>query len=547
MDKNSVRPMRVKKAQWQWLWSFLSEYKSWIFGITFGFFVLTIIEISIPILAKNHLSQTLGMLDLTEWRLLFKVLLLLLVAYAITSFLSHYAEKFLVTRFMNTLRSMHYIKLLRKKRTPATPDIARFFNNVTYHFGLLQMGISSALAPFIRWTFLTFLLLITAAFINQTMLALVIIGTLFGIILMTIGHLIAKKHVSQNQTLYNKLMLHAGNSLMSDQSHNDVSAQQQRFDEFWRITKIDEFWRVRRMLTIEMSQSLLFLIITLGAAGGAYILLTMPWLTEQVDGQKILLGIMTAFLLHQLYRSLRIGLYAFPLYLGLVLCLPENTQASKPRSHTKHPKKLVFRSQKIMLPGIKRMDAEVEIIAGKKYYIHADNSMLERSIEELLTGNLSNGDRNKWKVVVDGKRQKFAHWITRNNYCISILPRLQGSETVLEFLSGGNINDIETITKYAEKLQIWRNVFPRFFENVSIWQKEVGRLMPHEQVIIQMCKALIHPPFMVVLQPNLYPQNIEIKKALEIFEQNSSTTSIVQIGGEKMQNLTEISLKKGEE
>ena len=186
-----------------------------------------------------------------------------LLAFAFSRFLEIYLEKWLLIEWANRLRRSWYGKALIGTGDADSFGLSRLMTKITYHFGLLQMGLKNAFFCIPKLVVGPIALIVAAFFISWPLLVFVCGSILTGLFLIWIGNYLAKNYVSQDQTLYSRMLLEIQSTVGNRLTHRQQGNIAELVESFDELVQLDSHFRLRRELWVRFSPQVVFLILSL--------------------------------------------------------------------------------------------------------------------------------------------------------------------------------------------------------------------------------------------------------------------------------------------
>jgi ABC-type transport system involved in cytochrome bd biosynthesis fused ATPase/permease subunit len=538
--KQDLRPLLINKVQRQHIRTFISK-NSGLLKMALGLlFVHTLIEIFIPLISDFYIKKYAYFLEIDKLIYAISGLALLLAGYLVISFYSIKAEKSFILYFLNDLRHKWFALYLNKpKRNLKGSDKGKLFTKISYHFSLLQIGISNSIFPAFNWLFLSVGLIVSSFILQTNLLIVVLISLPLSIFVGFIGYVISKYYVSQDQTLYSKILRFVNDSLEEFDSVKVNRKEIEVLKKFDKMVDLDTYFRIRRDLWLKYGGKIMFVMISLAVAGLYLFEIYHPFLQAESSAQYVVFGIFFALIIKLFYLSLRIGLFSYPAILGTALCVPD-TMVSDPSKKEKklEVKTLILKSTKVKLARAAEYSKNVEFqfTEGDRVLIQGKAGSGKSTIAEVLSGQISPSRARAWGFKFNGARLLYSKWhkICRSVYYISSSYRTE--QTLLHNFSTSdeNILDERTMQKLIDVFQY------KHFKFLLDNGRAIGRTVdknsfsPVEMMLMQMAYALhTKPPILIIDNLWLDIDDVRINESLQMLSESLPKTIIVCLANKK--------------
>ena len=500
--KQTVRPIVIEKAQKQYLKRFYKKYQDLIILVFLLIFWIVLFETGIPILIDIYVRHYANLLEHQKLYIAFGAVVVFLMAYGLVSFSGIKYEKSLVIALLNDLRHKWFSHYLKRPLFFLKHDQkANLLSKVTYHFSLLQMGISNTLFSLAHWALLTFGVLIISFFLNSTLFVLAALMVPVNFLIAFLGYMVSKYYVSQDQTMYSKILRYMSQMLDEFPLIKLKQSEASVLRYFDRMVDIDSYFRVRRELWMKFGYSILFFFIALFGAGVYILEIYYPFLEIEYSGQAVVYGIIFALIIKLLYLSLRVGLFSFPLKLGLALSIPTFSSESRLPPLNSFTR-ICFRSAKVKLKKdtyLKNVDFCFK--RGGRILFHGGKNSGKSKLARILSGSMDNKTGKPWLVIVDKKRYSYNNWKRRMTGIAFIHPEFHTDETALEILTEKPKEEVsalemETIIRSLQPYEILEFIF----ENKALGQKlRNSSFTLVQKTLLQLAHCLLRKPDLVII------------------------------------------------
>jgi ABC-type multidrug transport system fused ATPase/permease subunit len=533
--KQSIRPLKIEEEQKVHIKFFWRKNKKMFWKVVILSALAIFLQLLMPLFTNFYIKKYSFLLEINKLTYSLLVLLLILIVYLIVSYLSIKYESTLFIYFLNYLRRKWFSLYLNKNIfSLKSEDKSKVIAKISYHFSLLQMGISNSLFSLIPWLLLSSGLLIFSFFISSSLLLIVIISILVNLLIIFLAYVIAKYYVSQHQTLYSKILVFLGNSLNEFDLIKLNKREKKSLDQLDELVEIDSYFRIRRNLLMKYGNKIIFsLVIFMGAL--VYLIeIYHPFLKIENSAQYLVYAMFFSLIIKLSYLSLKIGLFSFPLKLGAVLCIPQEKSFLK--SESKKELKIweiKFKSKRYKLKNGKCFrNLDYNFKSGERILFFGPEGCAKSSLGIVFSGNANFTDGRSWVLKINQERFLYRQWqkiFKVDTYLIH--PNFQTEDSILSILMGEDFSlasneDIENVFSLLSKYPVLDFVNQH---NKSIVQN-VNKLKFSftDKALIQMAHALLNPPSVLVID-NVYLDidSDRIKKMISILDENLKDTIII--------------------
>lgn len=534
--KQSIRPLKLDEEQKKHIKFFWKKHKKLFFKVILFSAFSIFLQLSIPFLTNFYIKKYSFFLEINKLIYSLIFLFVILIIYLVLSFLSIKYESTLIINFLNYLRRRWFIFYLNKNIfSLKSKDKSKVIAKISYHFSLLQMGMSNSLFSIIPWIFLNLGLLIGGFLIGPTLLIIVLVSLLVNLLILFLAYIIAKYYVSQHQTLYSKILVFIGDTLNEFDLVKLNKREKKSLNYLDDLVEIDSYFRIRRSLLIKYGNRIIFSLVILVGALVYLIEIYYPFLKIENSGQYLVYGMFFTLIIKLMYLSLRIGLFSFPLKLGAILCIPQEKALLKGLSNPKiNIESINFKSKKARL-GLKNAyikNLEYDFKSGDRILIFGPENSGKSFLSVIFSGNASLELGKPWVLKINKKRFLYRQWqkfFKVNTYLIH--PNFQTEENVLNILMGEDFflasnEDIKNVFNLLSKHSVLNFINQH---NKSIVQN-VNKIKFSfiDRALIQMAHALLNPPAILVID-NIYLDinSDRIKEMISILDKNLKNTIII--------------------
>jgi hypothetical protein len=318
-------------------------------------------------------------------------------------------------------------------------DKGNIFVKVSYHLSLLQLGLNNSLFVFFQWMFFLGGILIVTSLLDTRLFLLSLAFIPVNLFVMGVAYLLSSYYLSKDQTLYSKILRFISDTF---QSFDLVKAQKREKNTIQRLRSmvdIDNYFRIKREVTLRLGNHIIFATLALISIALYLISLYQPLLFTESTLRSVTQVLIYGLHLKLIYLSLRVGLFYFPLKLGLYLCIPPQTKEQKRQSISVDS--LTIKSQKVS-PSLKEKEyqsIELSFQKGKTYHIVYPHHWYNMAH---LCAGLRTSYTQPWTVVLNKKRMSYTHY-TQQSVALSYIHSYRYSrESLFEYLEGDVRNDL---------------------------------------------------------------------------------------------------------
>jgi ABC-type multidrug transport system fused ATPase/permease subunit len=437
--KQEIRPIFLNPFQKEYIRTLLKRH-SRLLKVALGLLLaITAIEIAIPLITNFYIKRYSYYLEIKSLTVSLLVLSIILLIYLALSYFSIRAEKKFSVYIMNDLRRDWFSFYLKKSPLALRGlDKGSFLTKISFHFSLLQMGLSSAFFPIFNIVFLSVGLILSGFLINTTLLVIVLSSLPIVFVIFFAGYIVSKYYISQDQTLYSKMLMYINEVF---ENFDTIKTRQKEFSvlkRFDKMVEIDSFFRIKRDLWLKYGSRIIFILVSSVAAFIYLFEVYYPFLKVENSAEYIVYGIFFSLIIKLFYESLRVGLFSFPMKLGACLSVPNEKIAyvSKPRPYFK-VKKLSIKSKKVRLfsGGEYVKNIEFNFERGGRYLIYGSEGRGKTSLGYLLAGNLKIDLGKPWIFYLNGKRLLYTLWRQYSNNVYFVSPLYKAESTLIEVLT----------------------------------------------------------------------------------------------------------------
>jgi ABC-type multidrug transport system fused ATPase/permease subunit len=507
--KKSIRILSISKIQWQNIKRFIFGHKKTIKLILILISTITLIEVFVPIFLDGFLEKYSYRLNLINFYKSLVVLVLVLIFYLSLYYYNIKFQKKLTLDFINDLRRKWLAIFFNKSISGLKDnDKSRLLVKITYHFSLLQIGLGNCLFLSFQWLFLTCGTIIASVFIDPNLVIISLVGTLINLIVFYLAYVFSVYYVSQDQTLYSKILQYVSDSMNDFYFQKFHHREKIFFNNLDTLVEVDTHLRVQREIMLSLGDRIIFAVLIIVSALSyiAGIYFKFFNFNNALTGAAYFL--IFVLLTRLLYLSLRIGLYYFPLKLGLIISVPDKFVDGKnlnapPISNIR---KIKFQTKKFRfrkdLPYIKNIEYIFE--KGKKYLITGANNSGKSLLANIFAGSTSSSTGKPWVINInDQRRFLYPKWFKNRKEIYYITPHFTSNLNIFEILKNGEFVNENIFDEIQNKLVKYQGLPSLNF--IFNHKKFVDQYINNkcfsfsETAIIQMLYCIIHKPSVVII------------------------------------------------
>ncbi len=500
--RQEVRGLFFENWRFRYLHRFIRQHQRLI---VFSFCLVCLqilIEISAPLLSRFFFYK------ITPWvyaGVSYQVILLLIIVLIFYLTISFFALKFentLLVALLNDLRRRWFRPFLyTDAHLIRNEEKSSLISKITYHFSLIQLGFGQCLVNGIKIILTLTGLIVVVSFYNPRFLLIIFASLPLYLFLVFIGYSLSKYYVSQEQTLFSRII-----QLVDQSIHRLRFLQKQGWEEeilgqFDNLVDLDSYFRVRRYLWLQYGGKVIFSLVIF--TGALVYLAHFPFenLLRSVNPDMIGTGLILGILIKLLYNSLHVGLYFLPLKLGLILCIPEERSYYVKKKIKEEFTAISFRSRKVKLIKERAYIKNIEFsfpLASRTLFF---GEKINETKLPLLFSGLADYEGLPWVVRLDRRRYLYRQWVTHRADSYYIETSLPDGMALGEIITGKikdrilaeDIIRVENIIGRNPELSFIRDFPKKLVTAYSslTWPPEVPALL-------QIARCLFNPPEIVV-------------------------------------------------
>ncbi len=532
--------LKINYHQWSHIKSFLKKKTNVLRNILILMFFIILIEVSIPLFFNKFLEKLSFEQDINNFLIIFLFLIATLSIYLFLSFFNIKLQKKIALEFINQLR-MSWVKYFFGKNVNKikNQDRSKLLVKISYHFSLLQLGLTNSFFTVFEWLFLTASTLVVSIFVDTRLLIISSVVFFINIIVFYLGYIISMYYVSQDQTLYSKILQYISDvfgDIYFNKMHHRANSIIKNLDT---LVEIDTYFRVRREILQNFGNKIIFASIIVISAVSYLLKMYFPNLINGDIISNVVYIFVFILLSRLLYLSLRIGIFYFPLKLGLILSVPEEPVSEFPFTNNeifpKNLNKIRFYSEKFRFSKILPYQKDLEFIfeKGKRYLINGVNFSGKSLLANIFCGLAPITTGKPWTIKInDSYRMLYPKWSKKNKSIYYINPHFTSEATVYEILKDGNFVNLNIFEKIRVKLYKYKSnkIFDFIFSNKKFLDQYVNNknFSFSEIAIIQILYCIVNKiDFIVIDNLWLDIDNSAINEAIKILATESRDSIIV--------------------
>jgi len=497
----------LQKEQTHFIIEWVKYHKKSVLLIFVFITCLGFLEVSIALLVHVFVKKFSVQLDRSELVISLVVLALFLLVYMVISFFNIKRQRQYIISFINELRRQWLILILNKKIFSLSgEDKGKFLAKISYHFSLLQMGLSHSLFSCFQWIVLNCSLFIMTFFINPYLFLFSVAMLPVNLMLAYVGFILSRYYMSREQTLHSRLLRFISNTFEEFIFIKWHRQEGQTLKALDQLVELDTYFRVRRELWAQYGSHVLFAM--LSVASVAFLLFQMynPLFEIESNHSYLVYGIVIGLEVKLIYLSLNIGLFLYPLKLGLVLSVSEDFPVRPEKNEAVHClKKIVFKSQKVRLSrtGNYFKNLVFEFAKGNRILITGEPGCGKTSLGYILSALAHQNVGCPWIVIADGQRLSYKHWQNRHPHVYMIDPFFNTQTSLIDLFGSteeGVSPSAEKINALIAELKKYPEIeFIFDYPKILATQIRQSRFAFVDLCLLQMAYCLLQKPEMVVI------------------------------------------------
>jgi ABC-type multidrug transport system fused ATPase/permease subunit len=531
---------KINTNQWLYIKRFLKDKYFILKTILVLMFFIILIEISIPLFFNKFLQDFSFNRDANNFLVIFLFLIATLVIYLFLSFFNIKFQKKIILEFINFLRRS-WVKYYLSKNVNKikNQDRGKLLVKISYHFSLLQLGLTSSFFSVFEWLFLTAGTLIVSLTIDTKLLIISSVMLFINLFVFYLGYIISMYYVSQDQTLYSKILQYISDvfgDIYFNKMHHRSNSIIKNLDT---LVEIDTYFRVRREILQNFGNKIIFVLLIVVSAFGYLFKLYLPDLIDKNLTSNVVYIFVLILLSRLLYLSLRIGIFYFPLKLGLILSVPKDpideSIFNKREIFPKNLNKIEFHSRKFRFSKNLSYQKDLSFVfeKGKRYLITGPNMSGKSLLANIFCGTAPVPIGKPWVLKInDSYRLLYQNWCRKNKSIYYVNPHFASETTVYEILKNGEATNLDVFEEIRVKLNKYKDnkIFDFIFSNKKFLDQYVSNkdFSFSEIAIIQILYCIVNKvDFIIVDNLWLDMDNSAINEVLKILSAELSDSVIV--------------------
>lgn len=522
--KKETNPIVISRIQWFYIKSFVRQKTRLIKILLALIFFVTLIEILTPIFIDVFLKKFSYRLDFKDFYLAFFFLIVFLIFYLISYYFAIKIQKEIIIKFVNKLRE-DWLKLSFNKNIFSfkNKDKGKILVKISYHLSLLQSGLNNCFFNVFQWIILFCGVLLASAFIDTKFLIISIFLTPVYLLVFFIGFILSSSYIAQDQTLYSKILQYVSDTFNNFAFNKMNNYGQTFFKNLNNMVEVDSYFRVKREIYLNFGNKIIFVFLTILSALIYIINIYFPVLRLENSLQYISYIIISALFIKLLYLSLQIGLFYFPLKLGLCLSVPEKSTFVKRRFLPKNIKQISFFSNKIKLNEHSSYSKKIKFVfeSSKKYLIQGESGSGKTLLANVFAGTIGNFIGQKWVIKINNNRILYKNWESNMKNIYYVNPFFYTEAPIYDILKEGFFESEDFLAEIQNKLVKFKD--EEIFKFLFNQDKFIGSKLNKNKFsfidfgLIQILFCIMKKPDIVIID-NLFLDinHDKMNRALEI-------------------------------
>lgn len=528
-QRQSEQPLKLSSTQWKNVRQLFKVNRGRIAVYLALTIALTIVEGLLPLMIKTEVADEVYELERIDSLIAFSVVVLTLFNFASVRFIQMYNEKWLLIDSLNRIRRAWYGRLVGKKSECGTDEVAKITTKITFHFNLLQMGVRNAVLLLPGFIVMTVLLLVVSAIIDTWLFWATATATAFSFVLMAAGYFIARRYVSKDQTLYSRILNEIQRAVYNRTSLQSIAGSAAMTESIDALVDLDSYFRIRRELWVRFTPQVIFILAILAVAASFYLDAWGGNYSRLLVTDAAAVGFVSAFSLRQMRNALLIGLFAIPLHLGSVLCIPTFSLTPQ-RPWLDPPESLSLRTSSFRVQSDgPRKRYQWDFSKGQR--VRFETSEDYRRVIRVIRGGLDNQDGKAWVTVHNGDRCAYNQWKHGWDGPLIVSSTYREETPLAVILTGQMPDEIdgETVDRVFGQIESLPNIQSFNLKVSDLRCPVVPERFGWERLMaIQVVAAIINEPAMVIVDPvvSRYPSEL-LETLLRDLERDSDRSILI--------------------
>lgn len=452
---------RLERWQLAYLFQFFRKQRRLIILLIILLFFQGIIEAALIAVSRFWLGWS-NYQDGQFWL----IFCLLAAAFAFVVYWALRQEKTFSVLLANSIRRrLLQSQLSRPLSKSRTRHKTSLLAKIYYQLPLVSMGVTNSFFGTIRWLASFSVAILLAYWLGLAWWLVGLFLIIFSGAVAAAGYFTARRYISQEVTLYSKLIQYLDTSL-SDKEFLKIFHQEgvvmKRFDQ---LVAIDSYFRIRRDIWLKASSRLLFVVLLLMASFLKINSDRLLPIISLTDSRSFLWLFLIVYLSRLANEALRIGLYWFPAKLGLSLTIVKSTVPPKNPGIFEINRAISFSSPKAKIFKQSKYYRRLSFSfsSGQRVLFVGPNLSGKTSLARLFAGREAYLPKAV-HVSLDGRRFSYRQWQESfgGAYLFDQNPAIT-DKTLLEFLLGQDkqeivVADIEKTLAVLESQKLIKNL-----------------------------------------------------------------------------------------
>ena len=495
----------LSEKQWRYVRHLLSAHRRSILWVFAAVFCLTVLEVCIPLFVHLFVERAVVRLDVQDARNALAVLAGILAVYIGLAYWSIRTEKTVITLLINAVRRQWVKRFLHRPLFAVrAQDRGNILVKVTYHLSLLQMGIKNTAVPLVQAVLLTAGLVAVTFVLNTRLLVLVLALIPVNIALVCIGYCVSRYYASREQTLYSGILRFIADTASEFPLVAMGHREQTVLHQLDAMVELDTHVRIRRELWMQLGNRIVFAAITLVLAIGFIVEMYYPFVRAEHAAEYLLLLVVGGLCVQLLHQSLRVGLFWYPLQLGLMLCISQDFPV-RGRSKLALQTTCSLQAKKIQLAAGQPYNKDVAFQwkQGQRILITAPERSGKTTLARVLSGTAPYSLGAPWIFKNGQRRLTYKQWMESQKDIYLIDPQCQTQALLWEVLHPEGMGlppDPEELEQILTDLQSVPELHILRDHARSIGQRySTGSHTFADSAILHLAACLLRKPEMIVV------------------------------------------------
>lgn len=510
--RTEIKPIRFEKKSKGYIKNLFFSNKKKITILLFLVLGISLIEIMIPLLLNFFLEKFAYQVDFKKFYYAIFIIIFVLVLYVYLSYFAIDRQKRIVLNIINKVRKDWLIFYISKNVSNfKSKDIGNLYVKISYHLSLLQTGLQNSFFVFFQWSIFLFGILIISAILDLRLLIISIILIPVNLIVFFISYLFSSYYLAKDQTLYSKLLRYISDTFHSFSFIKTLKKEKDFIQNVDHIIEIDNYFRIKREIVLNLGNNIIFVVLMLLSVSVYIFHIYIPFNSENIFTSLVF---SLVFVLHikLIYLSLRMGLYYYPLKLGLFLCVPPMHKKESNKINNIGKIRLFARKVRLTQDENYRKKVLFEFEKGKTYIIRDTEGKTRNMIPKIIMGTNPKSQSRNWIIKInDTERSLYSEWMNIDKSLYFINTNMYSEQTLFDFFE--NTTQFNFLKSYP--------VFDFIFTNKKFLSVKIDTQNSSfsEMVLYQIAYVLLVKPEIVIVDPLIQDLPYQaIKDALAILK-----------------------------